>query len=142
MQLLELKDDINIMAVQASSFPNGVFAAFDALKKKVPFDGKRIIFGISHGSANGDIIYKAAAEELKPGEASEYGLEHIAIKKGTYLTINIHNWMQHMSQIGTAFQQLLADPRLDRNSFCVEWYKGDDDVLCMVKLNMPDIKVN
>jgi len=39
-----------------------------------------------------------------------------------------------MQKFGPTFMALLANSRLDWSSWCIEWYKNDDEVLCMVKL--------
>ena len=41
-----------------------------------------------------------------------------------------------METIGPTFQNLLADPRLDTTGACVEWYKPNDELLCIVRLEV------
>ncbi|HEX7902979.1 MAG TPA: hypothetical protein VF487_03790 [Chitinophagaceae bacterium] len=135
MEIFQLKDDIRVFCITATSFPQGIMEAFEKLEKLLPTREGRTFFGLSQPGGRGTIIYKAAVQEKYNGEGEQYGCETITIQKGTYLTELITGWQKRIPAIGEIFQQLLADPRLDMNSFCVEWYKNETDVLCMVKLD-------
>lgn len=135
MEQFLLKNDLNVFCVTADSFPNGVQKAHETLHALIPFSLDRKYFGLSWPSGNGSLIYKAAAEELIPGELSQHGLEEKVIVKGNYLCINIKDFMKDIPAIGQAFQKLIADPRIDPEGFCIEWYLADNEVRCMVKLN-------
>ncbi|MES2773125.1 MAG: transcriptional regulator [Bacteroidota bacterium] len=134
MKKIVLDKDITAMYVRATSFPDGIQAAFDQLGKLLPMKSDRQIFGISW-LEDGTISYKAAAAEKYEGEATEYGLETFIIKKGDYASQFITDFKKDISAIGTTFQELLKHPFLDPNGYCLEWYKGPDDVLCMVGLD-------
>lgn len=134
MEEYQLPESISAMYITASSFPEGVLAAHQKLHRLVPRTDERKYFGISFPNQNGTIIYKAAAEEIGDGEAEKLSLEAYLIKKGTYISIDIHDFMNNVDAIGKAFQELIADPRIDPNSACVEWYVTDNDVKCMVRL--------
>ena len=60
-----LGEDIPVMTLTASRFPEGISEAFSKLHSIVPDHDKRRWFGISHPDKEGKIIYKAAAEELE-----------------------------------------------------------------------------
>jgi len=130
----ELEKDISVMYVEADSFPLGIKAAFEKLEEVIPGKEERTFFGISHADKSGKIIYKAAAWEKYEGEGESYGLEIFRIGKGVYVGELISDYKNNISLIGNTFQKLLKDPRLDTDSYCLEWYKGCDDVLCLVKL--------
>ena len=51
----------------AKSFPEGILEAHQTLHALVPYSQNRKYFGISRPE-NGNIVYKAAAEELIEGE--------------------------------------------------------------------------
>jgi len=129
-----LDKDIKVMCVKASSFPAGVMEAHQNLHSKVPFSTERKYFGLSRPENGGGIVYKAAAQEIKDGEAEELGLESFTIKKGAYTSIQVHNYMQDTKNIGEAFNQLLTNPGIDPQGYCLEWYISDKDVLCLVPL--------
>lgn len=126
---MELNNDITVICVTASSFPDGIVPAFDTLHQLL--SGKRKSYGISWCD-KGTIIYKAAAEELSGDEAP--GLERFILKKGTYISIDIPDFMNNISAMGEAFQKLVADPRTDPDGICVEWYFNEKDVKCMVRI--------
>ena len=135
MEQVTIDTDIVMMCVQATSFPAGVLEAHQTLHRLLPPDGKRRYYGLSRpeGSMT-NIVYRAAAEQQHEGEANELGLDTITIKKGTYLNITIHNFMNNLPAIGNAFQQLLQQPGIDMQGYCIEWYYNDTDVHCMVRL--------
>lgn len=136
MDKYHLPEDISAMYITASSFPDGVLAAHQQLHSLVPMSDtpERKYFGISFPNQDGTIIYKTAAEELNEGEAKSLGLETYIIRKGDYISIDIADFMKNVSGIGQAFQELIADPNIDLNGACVEWYLNDDLVKCMVRL--------
>lgn len=129
-----LERDITVYYVEASSFPDGVLVAHQSLHKLVDFDSNRNYFGISNANSTGEIIYKAAAEEYVEGEFQKHSLSSFVIPKGNYACITIKDFMKDVSAIGQAFQELLKEPDLDPNGFCLEWYKGESDCECLIKL--------
>ncbi len=133
MDKYDLKEDVKVYCTAAKSFPEGIQEAFITLEKMLSKEG-RTFYGISYKSTDGIIIYKAAVSESFEGEARKYGFERFIISKGEYLTETIIDWRKKIETIEITFKTLLADPRLDRTSPCVEWYKSDREVLCMVKL--------
>ena len=134
MEKYTLKEDVKVYCTAAKSFPDGIQEAFITLEKLLSKEG-RTFYGVSYKSTDGLLIYKAAVSETFDGEAGKYGFESFTISKGEYLTETIIDWRKKIENIGLTFQTLLADPRVDRTSPCVEWYKSDKEVMCMVKLN-------
>ena|SRR5215210_4175028 len=135
MEKYNLPNDFKVFCVTAKSFPDGIKEAWEKLHKMLPTTEGRTFYGISYGDGKGGIIYQAAVTESFEGEAEKYGCESFTIKKGEYLTEPITDYMKNIETIGTTFQRLLADPRLDSNSYCLEWYKNDREMFCMVKIN-------
>jgi hypothetical protein len=134
MEQITLYKDIVLLYVTAGSFPDGVMAAHQQLHSMIPFSADRKYYGISFPGEGGTIIYKAAAEEMYPGEAAEKGLETFIVKKGEYTSILVSNYMNDKAAIGETFQKLLKHPQLDPKGFCLEWYVSKEDVQCMVPL--------
>jgi hypothetical protein len=126
-----LQHDINIICITAESFPAGILPAFEKLHHLAA--GERKSYGISRPDKN-TIIYKAGAEELSAGEAEKLRLEKFVLKKGNYISIDIPDFMKNVPAIGKAFEQLLADPRIDKEGACIEWYFNEKDVKCMVRI--------
>jgi hypothetical protein len=131
MEKLILENDILTHCITASSFPEGVQAAHEQLHKIYPADGRRRYFGISHGY-DGGIIYKAAAELMPGDEITE--TESFLIKKGNYNCITIHKFMENIPAIGKAFEMLLKSEGLDPQGYCLEWYRDNNTVQCMVPI--------
>lgn len=134
METTIIEDDINIMYVTATSFPAGIQAAHEKLHSLVPFSSERKYFGVSRPE-NGVIVYRAAAEQLKKGEAESLELESLVIRKGNYISLTINNFVEDLLSIKRAFKKLLSYPGLDPQGYCVEWYLSSQDVKCMIRLN-------
>jgi hypothetical protein len=131
-----LNSDINVLCVTASSFPDGIMAAFNKLNSLVDTPGSRKVFGISYGDGNKNIIYKAALEENSADEATRLGCERFTIRKGEYVSEYIEDFMKNIPAMGQAFQEMCKDKRIDSNGYCIEMYLNNNkDVLCMVRLD-------
>lgn len=133
MENFILEKDINLICVRATSFPLGITEAFKKLEQAHASIPGRTFFGISHGSDTG-ILYWAAAESKSKTEASTLGLESYTIKKGNYITETLKNLKGNEKAIGDIFNTLLRHPKLDETGECIEWYKGTNEVLCMVRI--------
>lgn len=132
-----LKDDITVVYVNATSFPDGINDAHETLHKIVgPPDGKRSYFGVSRPEAetNGEIVYRAAASIPTADESNKLKLPTLVLKKGEYASILLNDYHTDVTQIARAFELLLEQPNLDENGYCVEWYLKSD-VRCMVRLD-------
>lgn len=127
--------DFKVFGKHVKSFPNGIGEAFDSLIETMPREPKRSYFGISEMAENGDVLYYAAAEETFEGEAQKYGYDIYIVKEGEYLTVTVSDWRKKTSCIKDVFEAMLDDVRIDKENPCIEWYKNDDEMVCMVRLN-------
>ncbi len=136
MEIFSIEQDIPVITVKAASFPDGIMAAWEKLHSLLTPDIQRKFYGISRPdpSANGGIVYLAAAAESFAGEAASLGAEMFSIQKGNYLSETISDWKTNVALIGSCFQRLIKDPRVDPQGYCLEIYHGDADVHCMVLL--------
>jgi len=134
MEKYHLEQDIKVFYVEASSFPEGIKPAYEKLHSLIKSPAGRRFFGISYPERPGKIIYKAAVEESYPGEAEGLGCETFIIKKGEYINIYIRDFMKDISAIGKAFSELLKDPQIDPQGYCLEIYEGMNNVRCLVPL--------
>jgi hypothetical protein len=134
METTVLENDIPVFYKTATSYPDGILDAHRKLHALVSFTTDRRYFGVSRPEDGGDIVYRAAAEELKPGEGKSFGCDSLILKKGKYISLIIHEYMKDPQSIEQAFQKLLTHPDLDRQGYCVEWYLNEKDVKCMVRL--------
>ena len=128
MEHIIFENDITIMYVAASSFPDGVLAAHQQLHSLFPFSTARRYFGISRPE-NGQIEYKAAAQVIESGEAEKYQLATMILKKGNYIAITIHDFMKDIPAIQKTFDVLISQPNLDQDGYCVEEYTNQSDML-------------
>jgi predicted transcriptional regulator YdeE len=133
METIKVEEDIHVFGTEVRTFPAGVKEAFDALEKKIPDGRNRAYYGLSRMKPDGGIFYVAAAEEKQPGEAEKLNYTRYTIAKGEYAAQSIHNWMENIDKIKDVFHELLQKD-IDENTFCVEWYKSDDEMICMVKV--------
>ncbi|MES2112523.1 MAG: transcriptional regulator [Bacteroidota bacterium] len=135
MKVFELEHDIKVFYVTAASFPEGIKEATDELHSLVPFSPDRKIFGLSRPENGGGIIYRAAAEELEIGEAGKLKCDTLIIKKGSYYSITINDFRKNIMAIDAAFKELLKQPDLDPEGYCVEWYAtNEESVRCMIRI--------
>lgn len=134
MEKYLLEQDINVFYVTAVSFPNGILDAYKKLGSLLAPGSQRKFFGISNLGPGGQIIYKAAVEEAYDGEAAAVDCPTLIIPNGTYTSKRLNNWRDDPAMVGTTFEQLLAQPGIDKNGFCLEIYPNDTDMICMVKL--------
>jgi hypothetical protein len=134
METTTLDQDIKIFYMTAKSFPEGVLEAHQKLHALIPYSTERRYFGLSRPE-NGTILYKAAAEEMQPGEAEKLKCDTLTIKKGSYISITIPDFMNDIPAIQRTFNQLLSQPGLDPQGYCVEEYINEKDMICMVRLN-------
>jgi len=142
MESIFLEQDIKVFYVKATSFPDGIQAAFQKLHSLIRSPEGRKFFGISYPETPSKIIYKAAVEESYHAEGEELGCETFVIRKGPYISDYIKDFMKDILKIGQSFQELLADQRIDPNGCCVEEYINDKDVRCMVRLKDNSKKIN
>ena len=136
MEKVKIEKDIKVFYVTAPSFPEGIKEATDKLHSLFPFSHERKIFGMSRPENGGAIIYRAAAEELKKGEAGRLGCETLILKKGNYVSLTVNDFRKDPMKIKKAFDKLLTEPNLDPQGYCVEWYATDREaVKCMIRLD-------
>jgi predicted transcriptional regulator YdeE len=109
----------------------GISEAFDKLGDMLGFN--RPYYGLSKMDSN-EVLYVAAALTKSPTEKSKFKLEEYTIPSGEYAVRVIKDWKRNLSAIPHVFGDLLKTEGIDNSVPCVEWYKNDDEMLCMVKL--------
>jgi hypothetical protein len=134
MEKYSFDKDIHVFCMQAPVFPTDIEETHHRLQALVPYTPGRRYFGISCPDRTGAISYKAAVEEMIPGEAEKYRLESFVILKGDYICISLINYFKDVTAIGKAFEQLLTHPGIDLAGYCLEWFFNEKDVRCMVRL--------
>jgi hypothetical protein len=135
METFIFENDIRVFCVTAKSFPDGIMEAFEKLHASVSLGDRGRQFGISRPNPKGQIVYKAALEEINDGDAERFGCEPFVIQKGSYIFLDRLNFMKDLQSIGKAFHELISQPGVDPNGYCLEWYLNQNDVRCMVRLD-------
>lgn len=131
MEMIVIELDIKVLYVTAASFPEGIQGAHERLHEIIPYSKERRYFGLSRPE-NGVIVYRAAAEQFE--QEQDFNCEALIIKKGKYRSITVANYKNDPQKITKAFNELISYPDIDPNGYCVEWYQGDEDLKCMVRL--------
>jgi hypothetical protein len=134
MEKYMLTENVKVYCTTAKSFPEGIQEAFISLEKMLLKEG-RTFYGISYCDDKGSIVYKAGVSETYDGEAEKYGFETFIITQGQYLAETIVDWRDNIAKIGNTFQTLFRQAIVDKTYPCVEWYKSDKEVVCMVRVN-------
>ena len=135
MQNYFISRDIIVFYVQAGSFPNGVLKAHQTVQDMLPSVYGRNLFGISYPQDGQGIIYKACVEEAYEGEAAS--LSRYTIREGEYISCSLTDWKKDESSVGRAFAELLSNPKIDPEGYCLELYPNDKDMICLVPLAGP-----
>ena len=133
MESYHLYQDIKVAGLEVTTFPDGIKEAFDSLIKMLPAGEGRSCFGLSKMNDNGGIIYIAAIEQKENGELKKNHCKDYIIQKGEYITRELTNWMDKLCSIKDIFTELIEDDRTDKTSYCIEWYKDDKHMTCMLK---------
>ncbi|MFT3934530.1 MAG: hypothetical protein QM726_12985 [Chitinophagaceae bacterium] len=129
----ELQNDLQLFGVRVPDFPNGVKQGFDTLVANLPEGLARSYYGVSWMEKDA-VVYFAMAAEQFAGESLQHSFkEKILIPKGTYQSIAIKDWMKQLDCIKDAFYELMQHPSTAVNTVCVEWYKDDSEMLCLMK---------
>jgi predicted transcriptional regulator YdeE len=139
MELFELKNDVRAFGFQVKSFPQGIGEAFDTLIAMVSEGLNRSYYGISWMDDQGQPMYIAAVEEKNEGEAEKNKCERYIIEKGKYSVVTLMDWRQKTETIKDIFHQMMDQPHIDHTKPCIEWYKNDDEMLCMLKVNLHEL---
>lgn len=134
MENYQLKKDINVFGFEVKTFPNGIGEAFDALVKMIPEGFGRDYYGITFRDSENKLVYLATALETEQGEAEKYKCDRYTIKKGDYVTETVWDWRKKTDLIKYVFERLFHSVQGTPTGPCVEWYKDDNEMLCMVRL--------
>lgn len=131
MEHLSLPQDLHLAGIHVAAFPNGIQEAFTGLMKTLG-EGHEY-YGVSWMDDNDRVMYYAMATESFPGEGASHQYESLTIEKGNYQAETVHDWMSKTECIKDVFHRLTAGSKPVKSRPCVEWYKSDKEMICMVK---------
>lgn len=134
MEEYNFENDVKVFGIQVNSFPSGISDAFDELIKKTgDCAGARDYYGISEFT-NGKMVYHAVAAEKFKDESENYNYEKLTIEKGRYASATVFSWRGKTDCIKDVFNEIMQDQRVDKTKPAVEWYKDDNEMMCLVKM--------
>jgi len=131
MEIYHQQEDMVVFGVHVKTFPDGIKEAFESLMSL--FGKNRSYYGISWLDESDTVQYYSMVPEAFKDEASKYHYEKLIITKGEYHTETIYNWLSKLDSIKDIIHGLMPNNRPDKNHPCVEWYKSDVEMLCMIK---------
>ena len=73
------------------------------------------------------------SEEKNNGEAEKNNCTRYKIEKGKYFAEAVTDWRQKADTIKDVFEGMMDEKNIDHTKPCVEWYKNEEEMLCMVK---------
>jgi hypothetical protein len=131
METFTLPHAIPVAGFQVESFPLGISDAFEELASLLPKRKDQSYYGITKMDANGTKYFVAAAN-VSIEEHTK--LRQLLIADGVYRVRVVRDWQRNLSAIPHIFHELLQQKDVEHGAPCVEWYKDDKEMLCMVKL--------
>ena len=131
MQNYDQQEDLLLLGIKVESFPLGIKEAFESLMRT--FGANRSYYGISWCFDASTIEYYATVQEAFTGEAKKFNYKKLTIPKGLYHTATIVDWLGKTDCIKDVFNELTAGSRPTESRPCIEWYKSDHEMLCMIK---------
>ena len=131
MEIINQEKNLTLMGAQVKNFPAGVQEGFDSLMKE--FGKNRDYYGISWCEKDNTITYFAITPETRAGEARERKFETFSIEKGQYKSEPVRNWRTQLNCIKDTFHELMGDKNPTKSDPCIEWYKSDEEMICMIK---------
>ena len=118
---------IELIYVEAESFPEGIRAAWDKLEADLKEKTGRKFFGISK-CVDQKMLYYAAMNKF-PGDENlfpEFNTYKLA--GGKWACTKIRDWMQHIPEIGPTFRELEKGRAIDPDRPYVESYRSYDEL--------------
>ncbi|MBL7789193.1 MAG: hypothetical protein JNL75_05095 [Chitinophagales bacterium] len=133
IEVYRIDTPICVMIEKAQDFGKGIGEAFVRLAEKLENKGqKRDCYGVVL-KEDSDMCYYAAFTEIYEGEAREKSFPSFMIPSGNYHMIRVEEWNKNILHIGPTFDQILKSGKVDTTSPCIEFYKTEQELLCMVK---------
>ena len=131
--IYRIDQSFTVFGRKVTTFPEGIGEAFTQLSNDVPSGSTRDYYGISY-CENNEIQYFVTTGELISGEAKRSKAEVFEIEAGEYLAVTLHEWQTKTDSIKGIFHDMMHDHRIDLAKPCIEWYKTDDEMICLIKL--------
>jgi len=129
-------DELNLMFVQASSFPDGIKEAWNRLEGPLATLKGKKFYGTSR-FIDGAMEYRACVIPSDASEPSRLGFDTFTIPSGYYATKKLMDWPTKTHLIKTIFEELGSKYSVDYNRPHIEFYRSQKEVVLMVPIIHP-----
>lgn len=133
MEIYLQQEDVMLYGIHVKTFPVGIKESFDILMEA--FGETQSYYGISWVAEDGSIQYYSAVSVPDYSEANAANYDKLIIPQGKYATSTIYDWLPKTDSVKDVFHELLAGACPDKERACIEWYKSDEEMLCMVRVD-------
>lgn len=127
------QEDIKLYGIHVKTFPEGIKESFDILMEA--FGDSQSYYGVSWVSKDGSIQYYSSVSVPDCSEAKPAIYERLIISKGNYTISTIFDWLSKTDSVKDVFHELLGGACPCKERPCIEWYKSDEEMLCMVRMD-------
>jgi hypothetical protein len=127
------RDDLKLMYVQASSFPDGIKEAWDKLESPLASLRGRKFYGVTR-LVDGVMEYRACVIPLDDSEPLRLGFATFTVPSGYYATKKLVNWASQTHLIKIIFEELRSQHSLDPNRPHIEFYRSQKEVVLMAPI--------
>ena len=124
--MIETRDEIKVMYVEAEGGLAGVAEAFHALESRLPSLEGRKFYGAYH---HPDGPYRACVGIRDDDDPASLGLALWTIPGGRYLKRKMENWQEHIGDIRKNFEEMAREQQPDPSRPSIEYYRSDSELL-------------
>ena len=122
----KIKAPVHIYFITQYPFPAGMSKAWLELESYISERAGLKFYGIFDGQQ-----YLAGCDNPSKISRSRESLQEYVIPAGNYLAHSIHDWQIQKEQIALTFQKIEEDPRCDKASADIEFYKSNTQLICL-----------
>jgi effector-binding domain-containing protein len=129
-----IEAEIVVMIEKAVDFGQDIAQSYVRLAEKLghKVSDKRDCYGLVL-KVNDTMAYYGGFTQAIQNEAIDKSIETHIIPAGNYQSILIEDWNKKLLEIGPTFDQILKSGLVDMMSPCIEYYKSETELICMVK---------
>ena len=109
---------LRLITVKASSFPEGIRAAWQEIETKRKIKGRKAYGVIREGDYFAGLVSDGELEERVTG------LSIIEVPGGPYARLKLEDWQSHIAEIGPLFAQMASEHEVDPTRPALEFYRS------------------
>ena len=127
----EYRIEADLVLFYEEAFAEDATHAFVKLKEKLGTEKERKFYGIT-SNVEGVLTFRAAVEEITPGEGDACHCPYFVIPAGKYLSV-ILDRKDLAVDANDAFDALRHHPLADDSEITIEFYKSVTKLVCLIK---------